>query len=51
MADYDPLEQFSRSDVSQLIKQTKAAITAFQGVDRGGRRAFAAFVFFELRKG
>lgn len=50
LADYDPLEQFSRSDVSQLIEQTKTAITAFLRAERSDRRAFAVFVLFDLRR-
>lgn len=48
-ADYDPLEQFSRADVSQFIQETKTAITEFLQVDRSDRRAFAVFVLFDLR--
>ena len=50
LADYDPLEQFSRSDVFQLLEETKTAITEFQQVDRSDRRAFAVFVLFDLRR-
>ena len=50
LADYDPLEQFSRSDTSQLIEETKTAITEFRQVDRSDRRAFAVFVLFDLRR-
>lgn len=50
MADYDPLEQFSRSSVSQLVEETKSAITEFQTVDSDDRRAFAVFVLFDLRR-
>ena len=48
-ADYDPLEQFSRADVSQFIQETETAIREFEQVDRRDRRAFAVFVLFELR--
>ena len=50
LADYDPLEQFSRSDVFQLLEETKTAITEFRQVDRSDRRAFAVFVLFDLRR-
>ena len=49
MADYDPLEQFSRSSVAQLLEETKSAITEFATVDNDDRRAFAVFVLFDLR--
>ena len=50
LADYDPLEEFSRSFVSHLIEETKVTITDFQRVERSERRAFAVFVLFDLRK-
>ena len=50
MADYDPLEHFSRSDVSQLVDKTKSAINDFEMVDSDDRRAFAVFVLFDLRR-
>ncbi|MCY4475525.1 MAG: hypothetical protein OXC83_08850 [Chloroflexi bacterium] len=49
MADYDPMEQFSRSSVAQLLEETKSAITEFETVDNDDRRAFAVFVLFDLR--
>ena len=50
LADYDPLEHFSRSTVSHHIEETKAAITEFHQVDRSDRRAFAVFVLFDRRR-
>ena len=50
LADYDPLERFSRYTVSQYINETKAAIAEFEQVDRSDRRAFAVFVLFDLRR-
>ena len=49
LADYDPLERFSRYTVSQYIDETKVAITDFERVHRDDRRAFAVFVLFDLR--
>ncbi len=50
LADYDPLEQFSRFRVSQLIVQTRSAIDGFLAVHSDDRRAFAIFVLFDLRR-
>ena len=50
LADYDPLERFTRYTVSQYIDETKAAIAEFEQVDRSDRRAFAVFVLFDLRR-
>ena len=50
MADYDPLEQFYRSSVAQLVEETKSAITEFKMADSDDRRAFAVFVLFDLRR-
>ena len=50
-ADYDPLEQFSRSTgLPVLIEETKTAIADFEQVDTSGRRAFPVFVLFDLRR-
>lgn len=48
-ADYDPLERFTRSTVSQLSQETKTAISLFESVGRKDRIAFAAFVLHRLR--
>ena len=50
LADYDPFEHFSRSQVSHLIEQTKTAIAELRDVDRRDLRAFAAFVLFPARR-
>ena len=50
LADYDPIVRFARAEVSILIEQTKAAITQLKQADRSDRRAFAAFVLFDLRR-
>lgn len=50
LADYDPLEHFSRSAVAQFIEETKTAIAEFRQVSRDDRRAFAVFVLFDLRR-
>ena len=49
-ADYDPFEPFTRSGVTQLIEETKTAITDFENVPSRDRRAFAVFVLFKLRR-
>lgn len=49
-ADYDPFEPFTRSDVLQLIEETRAAIEVFENVPSRDRRAFAVFVLFKLRR-
>ena len=40
LADYDPLEHFSRSTVSRFIDATKSAIDAFNEAEIHDRRAF-----------
>ena len=50
LADYDPFEHFTRSEVSQVIEETKTAVSEFTLADRGDRRAFAVFVLFDLRR-
>ena len=50
LADYDPFENFSRSEVCQFIEETKSAIAEFRRVDRDHRRAFAVFMLFNLRR-
>ncbi len=49
LADYDPFERFSRGSVAQLIEATRLTVREFKKVDRDDRRAFAAFVLFDLR--
>ena len=49
LADYDPFEHFSRSEVSQFIEETKTVIAEFREVGRDHRRAFSVFVLFNLR--
>ena len=49
LADYDPLERFSRSDVLQLIHQSDTAISDFNRAANPDRRAFAVLVMFKLR--
>jgi hypothetical protein len=49
LADYDPFEHFVRSEVFQVIEETKTAISEFMQTDRRDRRAFAAFVLFDQR--
>lgn len=50
-ADYDPDIAFSRSRVVQLIGLADYAITRFNTVDRGQRRAFSVYVLFRHRPG
>ena len=50
LADYDPLEHFVRSEVSQLVEQTESVIGEFKQAERPDRRAFAVFVLFNLRR-
>lgn len=50
LADYDPFQQFSRLEVSQLIEETKTAIAQLGRTPRSDRRAFAVFVLFDLRR-
>ena len=50
LADYDPLERFVRSEVSQLVEQTESAIAEFKQAERPDRRAFAVFVLFNPRR-
>ncbi len=50
LADYDPLNPFSRSAVSLFIDESRTVITDFENVDRDDRRAFAVFVLFDLRR-
>ena len=50
LADYDPLNHFSRSDVSFYIEETKSVTNAFENISRDERRAFAVFVLFDLRR-
>ena len=50
LADYDPLERFVRSEVSQLVEQTESVIAKFKQAERPDRRAFAVFVLFNLRR-
>lgn len=50
LADYDPLERFVRSEVSQLVEQTESVIAEFKQAERPDRRAFAVFVLFNLRR-
>ena len=49
LADYDPLERFVRSEVSQVVEQSESIILEFNQVSREDRRAFAIFVLFNLR--
>ena len=50
LADYDPLNQFSRSAVSLYIEEAISVTTDFSTVSRDDRRAFAVFVLFDLRR-
>ena len=50
LADYDPLNHFSRSVVSLYIQETKSVTNAFENISRDDRRAFAVFVLFDLRR-
>ena len=50
LADYDPFEHFVRSDVVQVIGETKTAISEFEKAERSDRRAFGVFVLFDLRR-
>ena len=50
LADYDPFQQFSRLEVTQLIGETKTAIVQLEDAPRSDRRAFAVFVLFDLRR-
>lgn len=50
LADYDPFEHFVRSEVVQVIGETKTAISEFEKADRSDRRAFGVFVLFDLRR-
>ena len=50
LADYAPLNHFSRSPVSLYIEETRAVIADFENAGRDDRRAFAVFVLFDLRR-
>ena len=49
LADYDPFETVTRSEVLQLIEETKTAIVRFDAGNRPDRAAFSAFVLFRSR--
>ena len=50
LADYDPLTEFSRSQVKQLVEETADMIRRFESVDTTDRRAFSAHVLFTVRR-
>ena len=50
LADYDPFESFTRSEVVQVVEETRTAVAEFEQADLIDRRAFAVFVLFNLRR-
>ena len=50
LADYDPLAEFRRSQVKQLIEETAGRIREFNAVDTSDRLAFSAYVLFPIRR-
>ena len=50
VADYDPLEEFSRNSVAQFVESARSTIAEFEQTARDDRRAFAVFVLFDLRR-
>ena len=50
VADYDPLEEFSRNSVAQFVGSARSTIAEFEQANRDDRRAFAVFVLFDLRR-
>ena len=50
LADYDPLTEFRRSQVKQLVEETADMIRQFESVDMMDRRAFSAHVLFTVRR-
>ncbi len=50
VADYDPLEEFSRNSVAQFVRSTRSTIDEFEQTARDDRRALAVFVLFDLRR-
>ena len=49
-ADYDPLTEFRRSQVKQLVEETTDRVRQFESVDTRDRLAFSAYVLFPLRR-
>ena len=49
-ADYDPLVEFHRSQIKQLVEETGDTIRQFESVDTTDRRAFSAYVLFTVRR-
>ena len=50
LADYDPLTEFRRSQVQQLIEETAGRIREFNAVDTSDRLAFSAYILFPIRQ-
>ena len=50
LADYDPLAEFRRSQVKQLVEETADRMRQFELVDTSDRLAFSAYVLFPLRR-
>ena len=51
VADYDPHEQFTKSDVDGDLFMAAISIDTFNGVDEEEQRAFAAWILFRSRDG
>ena len=50
LADYNPLyKSLSRSSVQSDLAAAKAAVRAYKGAAKYDRRAFCAFMLFDLR--
>lgn len=48
-ADYDPLTQFTKTQVLRLIVDTRGVLNAFGNATRQDRRSFATLVLFRAR--
>ena len=50
LADYDPMVEFDRSQVKQLVEETADRISQFNAVDTSDRLAFSAYIVFPIRQ-
>ena len=50
LADYDPLAEFRRSQVKQLVEETADRMRQFELADTSDRLAFSAYILFPLRR-